>query len=98
MHSLDDERWLKKVLDECLGDSDDAIYKKRLEGFSMIVRNIAENMQKQVDRASSIWEKDPASPQVKAALDIVKKNLFCLKKFCEEKIDPSQKKEGGLDE
>ena len=98
MFSLEDERWLKKVFAECFPGADEQIYKDRLKGFSMIVKNIIENMQRQLNQASRIWEKEPDSREVKKAFDLLKKNLFCLKKFCAEKIKPAEEEEGGADE
>ncbi|MCG2713359.1 MAG: hypothetical protein L6308_00725 [Candidatus Omnitrophica bacterium] len=83
-----DEKWLKKVLKECFDGRNDKPSKDKwlLEGFSMLVRNMVENIEKNLNEMRTLWEREPTSKELKEKFDALAKCLFYLKRYCREKI------------
>ena len=83
-----DEKWLKKVLKECFDGRKNKPSKDEwlLEGFSMLVRNMVKNIEEDLSRTRTLWEREPTSKELKEKFDVLAKNLFYLKKYCREKI------------
>ena len=97
MFFVEEEKWIKKVITECLGDeASEDTYRRRLEGFSMLVAVMASGMEKKLAEAKLLWEKDPQSQELKQILDLLGRSLSYLRRFCKEKISPKYQK-GGKD-
>lgn len=90
MVSSQDEQWLRQVLQECFRTKtvDD---KKLLENFSMVIRHMVENMQRELNHAQTLWETHPESGLLREKFAMLARCLCYLDKFCRGKID----REGG---
>lgn len=95
MTNQEDKKWLKKVLKECFDNSNDKPGKNEqlLEGFSMLARNMVKNMQKNLNEIRALWEKDPASEELREKFDLLTRCLFYLERYCREKISHEFPKE-----
>lgn len=89
MISKQDEKWLKKTLKDSFGNSKHKVNKnkKSLEGFSMLVRNMVKNMEDNLDKTKALWEKDPASEELRERFELLTRCLFYLERYCREKIE-----------
>lgn len=96
MINPEDERWLKKIIADCLVNIEKkAADEKRLDGFSMLVGNMVANIEKNLDETRRLWEKDPDSDEIMERFRLLERCLFYLKRFCEEKITDNYKKKEG---
>jgi len=84
-----DEKWLEKALKNCFSNSNGKSDKdaKLLEGFSMLVLNIAKNLQDDLAEAKALWQREPASRELKEKFDSLARRLFYLERYCREKIE-----------
>ena len=89
-----DERWLKEVLSEFCEVSSEKPSKEGalLEGFSMLVRNMVKNIEKNLSEARELWQDDPGSAELKEKFDTVENCLIYLERYCREKIGRDLKK------
>jgi hypothetical protein len=83
-----DNLWLDKAFGECLGKNEATGKEGRLlEGFSMLVRSIAKNAQKDIDEIDRLLHEGPESEDLPERLESLKRRLFYLERYCMEKID-----------
>lgn len=84
MISKNDEQWLKNLLVDCFGDEaylDKDV--KTLASFKILVGNIVISLEKKLDEARALCEKEPRKGQLKERLDTLARHLFYLQRFCQ---------------
>lgn len=93
MVRYEEEKWLKKALNSCFRNKEAKITKekKQLEGFSLLIRHMAENIERLIHEVELLWQTDPASQEVKKKFDAIKRSLSYLRRYCEKKIENRHK-------
>lgn len=86
MIELKDRDWLKKTFEECFTEEVSTKNDRKLEGFSILVRNIVRNIEQQLEETQKLWECNPLSEELKNKFDSLKKCLLYLEKYSREKI------------
>jgi hypothetical protein len=87
MISQKDEKWLRKALKECFGSNKTTKDKKLLQGFSMLVRNMVRSIEEELIETQALWEKNPASEELRQRFDSLARCLSYLERYCREKIE-----------
>ena len=83
MISPQENEWLKRTLADC-GDGMSTM--RRQKSFSLLIRRFVKNMEDIVEEMQRVREQNPASKKEEEQLHVLKRNLFYLRRFCEEKI------------
>lgn len=88
MITTKDRIWLEKVIDECFSSTDECnVRDQKLEGFSMLVKGMVKNIEKNIDETEVLWENDPTSSELKARFNLLRRCLSYLERYCHEKLE-----------